>query len=104
MRAAKLDGKSVLMRELMPQDRKVEIEGLTTTEAIEVAGFLAAVVGKAHGQKWTEARKQWYRELQRGHSKSLEAPGRLWTCLVELLADHEHGFLDRCRPFALKSE
>jgi hypothetical protein len=42
--------------------------------------------------------------LQRGHSKSLEAPGRLWTCLVELLADHEHGFLDHCRRFALKSE
>jgi uncharacterized protein (DUF2252 family) len=89
----------------MPQDRKVEIEGLTTAEAIEVAGSLAAVVGKVHGRQMdAEARKQWYREFQRGHSKSPEAPGWLWTCLVELLADHERGFLDHCRRFALESE
>jgi uncharacterized protein (DUF2252 family) len=56
MRAAKLDGKSVFVRELMPQDRKVEIEGLTTAEAIEVAGFLAAVVGRPTAGKWTRKR------------------------------------------------
>jgi uncharacterized protein (DUF2252 family) len=103
MRAAKLDGKSLFVRELMPQDRKVEIEQLTTDEAIEVAGFLAAVVGKAHGRQMdAAARKQWQRELQRDQSKSLEAPGWLWTGVVELLADHERGYLDHCRRFALK--
>jgi uncharacterized protein (DUF2252 family) len=102
MRSAELDGKSVFVRELMPQDRKVEIEELTTEEAIEVAGFLAAVVGKAHGRQMdVGTRKQWQRELQRGHSKSLEAPGWLWTCVVELLADHERGYLNHCRRFAL---
>jgi uncharacterized protein (DUF2252 family) len=103
MLAAKLDGKSVFVRELMPQDRKIEVERLTSEEAIEVAGFLAAVVGKAHGRQMDAGtRKEWQRELQRGRSKSLNAPGWLWTSIVELLADHERGYLDHCRRFALE--
>ena len=51
MLAAKLEGKSLFARELMPQDRKIEVERLTSEEAREVAGFLAAVVGKAHGRQ-----------------------------------------------------
>ena len=103
MLAAKLDGNSVFVRELMPQDRKIEVEQLTSEEAIEVAGFLAAVVGKAHGRQMDAgARKEWRRELQRGRSKSLNAPVWLWTSLVELLADHERGYLDHCRQFALE--
>jgi uncharacterized protein (DUF2252 family) len=101
MRAARLDGKSVFVRELMPQDRKVEVEELTTDEAIEVAGFLAAVVGKAHARQIDAgARKHWQCELHRDQSKSLEAPGWLWTGVVELLVDHERGYLDHCRRFA----
>jgi uncharacterized protein (DUF2252 family) len=50
----------------MPQDRKIEVEQLTSEEAIEVAGFLAAVVGKAHGRQMeTSTRKEWRREVQR---------------------------------------
>ena len=51
MLAGKLDGSSVFVRELMPQDRKIEVEQLTSEDAIAVAGFLAAVVGKAHGRQ-----------------------------------------------------
>jgi uncharacterized protein (DUF2252 family) len=39
MIAAKLTGNSVFIRELMPQDRKIEVEQLTSEEAIAVAGF-----------------------------------------------------------------
>ena len=103
MLAAKLDGNSVFVRELMPQDRKIEVERLTSEEAIEVAGFLAAVVGKAHGRQMDAGtRKEWQRELLRSRSKSLNAPGWLWTSLVELLADHERAYLDHCRQFALQ--
>jgi uncharacterized protein (DUF2252 family) len=103
MLAAKLNGNSVFVRELMPQDRKIEVERLTSEEAIEVAGFLAAVVGKAHGRQMDAgARKEWRRELRRSRSKSLNAPGWLWTSLVELLADHERGYLDHCRQFAFE--
>jgi hypothetical protein len=72
-------------------------------DAIAVAGFLAAVVGKAHGRQMDAGtRKEWQRELQRSRSKSLNAPSWLWTSLVELLADHERGYLDHCRQFALE--
>jgi uncharacterized protein (DUF2252 family) len=101
MLAAELDGNSVFVRELMPQDRKIEVEQLTSEEAIEVAGFLAAVVGKAHcRQMEAGTRTEWQRELQRGRSKSVDAPGWLWTSIVELLVDHERGYLDHCRQFA----
>jgi uncharacterized protein (DUF2252 family) len=101
MLAGKLDGNSVFVRELMPQDRKIEVEQLTSQDAIAVAGFLAAVVGKAHGRQMDAGtRKEWQRELQRGRSKSLNAPSWLWTSLVELLADHERAYLDHCREFA----
>jgi uncharacterized protein (DUF2252 family) len=101
MLAGKLDGNSVFVRELMPQDRKIEVEQLTSEDAIAVAGFLATVVGKAHGrQMGAGTRKEWQRELQRSRSKSLNAPSWLWTSLVELLADHERAYLDHCREFA----
>jgi uncharacterized protein (DUF2252 family) len=103
MLAAKLEGKSVFARELMPQDRKIEVEQLTSEEVIEVAGFLAAVVGRAHGRQMEACtRKEWQRELMRSRSKSLNTPGWLWTSLLELLADHERGYLDHCRQFALE--
>ena len=103
MLAAKLDGNSVFIRELMPQDRKIEVEQLTSEDAIAVAGFLAAVVGRAHGRQMDAGtRKEWQRELQRSRSKSLNAPSWLWTSLIELLADHERGYLDHCRQWALK--
>ena len=103
MLAAKLDGNSVFARELMPQDRKIEVEQLKSEEAIEVAGFLAAVVGKAHGRQMDAGtRKEWQRELLRSRSKSLNAPSWLWTSLVELLADHERAYLDHCRQWALE--
>jgi uncharacterized protein (DUF2252 family) len=104
MLAVKLEGKSVFARELMPQDRKIEVEQLTSGDAIEVAGFLAAVVGKAHSQQMNAGtRKEWQHELQRSRSKSLNAPSWLWTSLVELLADHERGYLDHCRQWALEN-
>ena len=85
----------------MPQDRKIEVEQLTSEDAIAVAGFLAAVIGKAHGRQMDAGtRKEWQRELQRSRSKSLNAPSWLWTSLVELLADHERAYLDHCREFA----
>jgi uncharacterized protein (DUF2252 family) len=104
MLAGKLNGNSVFARELMPQDRKIEVEQLTSDEAIEVAGFLAAIVGKAHGRQMDAgARNEWQRELRRSRSKSLNAPSWLWTSLVELLADHDRAYLDHCRVFALES-
>ena len=103
MRAVRLMDKPVFVRELLPQDLKIEVEQLTRDEAMNVAGFLAAVVGKAHSRQMdSETRKKWQKDLQRNRSTALDAPTWLWTSIVELLADHERAYLEHCRKFALE--
>jgi hypothetical protein len=52
MIAGQLLEKSVFVRELLPQDLKIEIEHLSRNEAMEVAEFLARVVGRGDAGKW----------------------------------------------------
>ena len=86
MLAADLLGKPVFLRELLPQDLKLEIEQLTRAEATEVAAFLGGVVGKAHARRMdAPSAKAWRAELRKGRSKTLDAPGRLWTSIVDLV-------------------
>jgi uncharacterized protein (DUF2252 family) len=102
MLADKFLGKSVVVRELMPQDLKLEIDQLTRDEAVSAARYLAAVVGKAHARQMTlGTRRQWIAELRRNRSKSLDAPGWMWRSVVELIADHETAYLEHCRQYAM---
>jgi uncharacterized protein (DUF2252 family) len=102
MLAAKLLNKAVFVRELLPQDLKLEIEHLSRDEAMGVAAFLAQVVGRAHSRQLTPAdRKKWLLELQRDRSKSLDAPSWLWNSVVDLVAAHEGAYLEHCRRYAL---
>ena len=103
MLAAKLLKKSVFIRELLPQDLKLEIELLSQSEAIEISGFLAGVVGKAHARQLDDGeRRQWLAELQRNRSKSLDAPSWLWNSVVDLVAAHEAAYLNHCRRYAMQ--
>jgi len=93
----------VVLRELMPQDLKLEIPTLTREQAVGAARYLAAVVGKAHARQMTAAtRNRWRAELNRHRSKTLDAPGWLWSSVVELIAEHEAAYLEHCRRFALQ--
>jgi uncharacterized protein (DUF2252 family) len=79
----------------------VEIEALTSDEAVEVAAFLARVVGRAHArQMGTADRARWAAELRRNRSK-LDAPSWLWNSVVDLVALHESAYLEHCRRYAL---
>jgi uncharacterized protein (DUF2252 family) len=49
MMAARLMERSVFLRELLPQDLKLEIDQLTREEAMKAARFLALVVGPKAG-------------------------------------------------------
>jgi uncharacterized protein (DUF2252 family) len=101
MLPAALCGRSVFIRELRPQDLKVEIHQLTQEEAMKAAHFLAAVVGKAHARQMdATSRQAWRRELKRNRTKSLDAPSWLWSSVVELVATHEAAYLEHCRRFA----
>jgi uncharacterized protein (DUF2252 family) len=102
MIAAQLLGKAVFIRELLPQDLKLEIEHLSRDEAMGVAAFLAQVVGRAHSRQLTSAdRRKWLLELQRDRSRSLDAPSWLWNSVVDLVAAHEGAYLEHCRRYAL---
>lgn len=104
MVAAHFKGKPVVMRALMPQDLKVEVDRITREEAVATAHYLASVVGKAHVRQMdTATRRRWKAELGRNRSKSLDAPGWLWRSVVELVAAHEAAYLEHCRRYALGS-
>ena len=103
MLAAQLGGKGVVLRELMPQDLKFEMEGLTQAQAIGAAYLFGAVVGKAHGRQMESAvRKAWAREVSRTRSKTMDAPSWIWSSMVELAASHEAAYLEHCRHYALE--
>ena len=104
MLAARLLDRPVFVRELRPQDLKVEVHELTQQEAMGVARFLAGVVGHAHARQMDPpTRRRWLAELRRGRSKTLDAPGWLWTTVVQLMAAHEAAYLDHCRKHALQA-
>jgi uncharacterized protein (DUF2252 family) len=101
MVAGKIEGKSIFIRELLPQDLKIELERLRVSDAMKAASFLAGVVGKAHARQMDVAtRKSWSNELNRHRSKSLEAPSWLWTSVVALVGAHEIAYLEHCRKYA----
>ncbi|WP_213781118.1 DUF2252 domain-containing protein [Caballeronia sp. dw_276] len=102
MRSARLNDRSVVIRELLPQDMKLTVEQLTQEEAMKAARFLAMVVGKAHARQMDKsARRAWLSELRRARSKSLDAPSWLWNSIVALVSSHEAGYLEHCRRYAL---
>lgn len=102
MVATTLLGKSVFIRELLPQDLKLEIEDLTRDEALVVAEFLAFTVGVAHARQLNATdRERWLAELRLNRSGTLDAPSWLWGCVVELIGTHEAAYLEHCRRYAM---
>jgi uncharacterized protein (DUF2252 family) len=102
MRSATLLDRSVFIREILPQDLKLELELLTTDEALLSANYLAACVGLAHARQMdSSTRTAWEEELSRHHTQELDAPSWLWTNVLGLLVDHERSYLEHCRLYAL---
>ena len=105
MIAAEFLGKPVIIRELLPQDLKVEIEQLTQSQASKAARYLGNVVGLAHARQMTpQQRQSWKQLLQKHRSAGLDAPPWLWTSVIDLVGAHERAYLDHCRRFALDPE
>ena len=102
MMAARLLDRPVVVRELMPQDLKIEIERLGRQQAESLARYLAGVVGRAHGRQMTSGeRRSWRAALGKNRKAALDAPSWLWSSVVELIAQHEAAYLEHCRRFAL---
>lgn len=102
MMAGEICGRSVFVRELLPQDLKLELDQISCEEAVEMARFLAFIVGEAHGRQMDrETREKWCAALNSSRSKTLDAPSWLWSCMLELIASHEVGYLEHCRRYAM---
>ncbi|KPX03820.1 DUF2252 domain-containing protein [Pseudomonas syringae] len=102
MVAVRMLDHSFFIRELLPQDMKLELDELTEQEAMQAAAYLAKVVGKAHARQMDLAtRAAWIRDLQTNRSETLDAPSWLWSSVVQLVGSHEQGYLEHCRLYAL---
>jgi hypothetical protein len=44
-----------------------------------------------------EVRHEWSRELGAHRSRTLGAPSRLWSSIVDLVGMHEASYLEQCR-------
>lgn len=101
MVAGRVHGKAVVVRELMPQDLKLEIDTLSQEEAVLVARYLSGVVGHAHARQLAQKdRRAWRAELAKHHKATMNAPSWLWTSVVDLVASHEAAYLEHCRQYA----
>jgi uncharacterized protein (DUF2252 family) len=104
MMAARFLDRSVFLRELLPQDLKLDIDQISHEEAVGAATFLAAVLGKAHGRQMNQTtRKRFLQDLKRRSSKRLDAPSWLWSSVVDLAGIHEVAYLEHCRQYAMQS-
>jgi uncharacterized protein (DUF2252 family) len=100
MLAMRFLDRGAFMRELLPQDLKLEIDEISREEAMKAAHYLAMVVGRAHARQMDAAtRAKWRDELSRNRPANLDAPGWLWSSIVELVASHETAYLEHCRRY-----
>lgn len=105
MRSARMLGASVFVRELMPQDMKLDVRRLDPDEARRMALYLGRVVGRAHARQLGESeRRAWLRELRHGQKKSSHAPAWLWQGTMAPLAELDAAYIDHCRKYVRQSE
>jgi uncharacterized protein (DUF2252 family) len=102
MMAARLLNRPVVVRELLPQDLKLQIDQLSRQEAVDSARYLAEVVGKAHARQMdTKTRKEFAAMFKQRRAARLDAPSWLWSSVVELASTHEVAYLEHCRRYGL---
>lgn len=96
MLPVRVRSKPAFVRELLPQDLKLEINRLNSEEGMNAAGHLGHVLGMAHARQLDRAVKaDWCRAVNK-HSKTLPAPRWLWDSVKELHARFEAGYLEHC--------
>ena len=100
--AARLLDRSVFIRELSPQDLKLEVAQFSEAQAPRAARYLAFVIGRAHARQMDETvRREWRDVLDADRRRSIDAPSWLWESVVSLAGSHEAGYLEHCRRYAL---
>jgi uncharacterized protein (DUF2252 family) len=97
--------RSIFVRELLPQDLKVELDLLSAEDGRAVAHYLGLVVGRAHARQLDGANRQrWLAEMQSRRTNNIDAPSWLWSAVVDLVGLHERAYLEHCRRYALEHD
>jgi len=99
MIAARFLDHGVFVRELLPQDLKLEIDELSIEEATRTASYLAYAVGRAHARQMDEATRLSWRSTMLDSRGKTSMPDWLWSSVVQLVGSHEEGYLQHCRRF-----
>lgn len=98
----RMQGNSFFIRELAPQDLKLEVKQFSEVQSARAARYLAFVVGKAHARQMDHvAREEWLTMLESDKRGMIDAPSWLWESVVSLAGSHEAGYLEHCRRYAL---
>ena len=101
MIATHLLDKPVFLRELAPQDLKIEVDQFSRKQAVAAASYLSFVVGQAHARQLSDSdRLAWRDTLAAADGKPDSAPW-LWQAIVAMAGAHEIGYLEHCRQFGL---
>jgi uncharacterized protein (DUF2252 family) len=100
MVAGHIRGTPVTVRELMPQDLKIDAEQFSRGEAVRVSGHLAAILGRAHGRQMDAAARQSWIDAVRAPGPGPDAPGWLWSVVTDLMGAHQRGYLEHCHRIA----
>ncbi len=85
-------GKPLTVRELMPQDLEIDAEQFSRQEAVRVAGQLAAILGR----QMDEATRRTWIDTVRAPGPGPDAPGWLWSVVIDLMGAHQRGYLEHC--------
>ncbi len=102
MIAARLLGKPILLRELAPQDLKIEVDQFSRKQAVTAASYLSFVVGQAHARQMSDSVRLAWRDRLTARDGALNAPSWLWQAVVAMAGAHEVGYLEHCRRFGLE--
>jgi uncharacterized protein (DUF2252 family) len=99
MLPVRVRSKPAFVRELLPQDLKLEVNELKSEEATNAAGHLGHVLGMAHARQLDRpVKSDWCRTLSK-RSKALHAPIWLWDSVNALHARFESAYLEHCRQY-----
>ncbi|WP_331313839.1 DUF2252 family protein [Methylobacterium mesophilicum] len=100
MVAGHVGGTPVTVRELLPQDLKIDAEQFSRGEAVRVSRHLAAILGRAHGRQMGAADRRTWIDAVRAPGPGPDAPGWLWSVVTDLMGAHQRGYLEHCRRIA----
>lgn len=105
MIGAKSLDRSVVIRELMPEEKKAKLAALGPEEVREVGNYLGAIVGRSHARQMTAAQaRSWLRAFGSNKKGRPAVPKWIWDVVVHLIGVHEEAYLNHCQKITVSQQ